>query len=122
MMLLQAAHPAETQLRCLVPATDIGHVIGRKGETVQSMREKSGATIKVHEGNSGAALPNHPVTPPPSVISLIDPRRRVQLPLSFWMGPVCCDTSLCMTVSPPSCHSDITIPSSRQGLIRFNSQ
>ena len=40
-----------------MPASDIGHVIGRKGETVQSMRDRSGATIKVHEGNSGAALP-----------------------------------------------------------------
>ena len=55
-VLSQVAHPIETQLRCLVPASDIGHVIGRKGETVQSMRDRSGATIKVHEGNSGAAL------------------------------------------------------------------
>lgn len=36
-------------------AADIGHVIGRKGETVQSMRDRTGATIKVHEGNSGTA-------------------------------------------------------------------
>ena len=54
---MQAAQQMEMQLRCLVPASDIGHIIGRKGETVESMRERSGATIKVHEGNSGAALP-----------------------------------------------------------------
>lgn len=49
--------PVTTQFRCLVPASDIGHVIGRKGETVQSLRDRSGATIKVHEGNSGDGLP-----------------------------------------------------------------
>ena len=49
--------PVNTQFRCLVPASDIGHVIGRKGETVQSLRDRSGATIKVHEGNSGDGLP-----------------------------------------------------------------
>jgi polyribonucleotide nucleotidyltransferase len=46
----------ETVLRCLVPAAEIGQVIGPKGKTVQSMRDRSGATIKVHEGNSGAAF------------------------------------------------------------------
>ncbi len=69
MMLLQAAHTVETQLRCLVPASDIGHVIGRKGETVQSMRDRSGATIKVHEGNSGAALPTHFLQYYPQMVS-----------------------------------------------------
>ena len=49
--------PVTTQFRCLVPASDVGHVIGRKGETVQSLRDRSGATIKVHEGNSGDGLP-----------------------------------------------------------------
>ena len=51
-----------TQFRCLVPASDIGHVIGRKGETVQSLRDRSGATIKVHEGNSGDGLPIYRAT------------------------------------------------------------
>ncbi len=46
----------DTVLRCLVPAAEVGQVIGPKGKTVQSMRDRSGATIKVHEGNSGAAL------------------------------------------------------------------
>ena len=52
---VQGPQPVETVLRCLVPAAEIGQVIGPKGKTVQSMRDRSGATIKVHEGNSGAA-------------------------------------------------------------------
>ena len=50
----QASAVVEVQLRLLVPATHIGCIIGRRGEMIRSIRDDTGAHIKVHEGNQGA--------------------------------------------------------------------
>ncbi len=51
---VQASAVVEVQLRLLVPATHIGCVIGRRGEMIRTIRDDTGAHIKVHEGSQGA--------------------------------------------------------------------
>lgn len=43
----------EVQLRLLVPATHIGCIIGRRGDMIRSIRDDTGAHVKVHEGSQG---------------------------------------------------------------------
>lgn len=50
----EAAAVVEVQLRLLVPASHIGCIIGRRGEMIRSIRDDTGAHIKVHEGSQGA--------------------------------------------------------------------
>ncbi len=44
----------EVQLRLLVLATHIGCIIGRRGDMIRSIRDDTGAHVKVHEGSQGA--------------------------------------------------------------------
>ncbi|CAL8468952.1 g8493 [Coccomyxa elongata] len=47
----EAAAVVEVQLRLLVPATHIGCIIGRRGDMIRSIRDDTGAHVKVHEGS-----------------------------------------------------------------------
>ncbi len=58
----QAALRVEAQFRLLVPAAQMGGVIGRRGEVIQSIRDATGAHIRAHEGCSGAPAAPRPTS------------------------------------------------------------
>lgn len=49
----------EIGYRLLIPVVHVGALIGRQGEAIAQLRQRTGARVKVHDAHDGQPLPAH---------------------------------------------------------------
>ena len=87
----------DRQLRIVVPNSTIGMVIGKGGETVEQMKQRSGANILISKKDE--------VKIPERVITLVGEVRSNQVALDMILEKVSCQSSnsIFLTLSPLDC-------------------
>ena len=88
----------DRQLRIVVPNSTIGMIIGKGGETVEQMKQRSGANILISKKDE--------VKIPERVITLVGEVRSNQVALDMILEKVSCPMSTFQSeifMSPPDC-------------------
>ena len=87
----------DRQLRIVVPNSTIGMVIGKGGETVEQMKQRSGANILISKKDE--------VKIPERVITLVGEVRSNQVALDMILEKVSCQPFdvIYSSISPPDC-------------------